>query len=196
MGIAFLLGFWGYLMIGNINLAVLELAKYERRSALTRFIAVLIIFEFIYCFGSLYFLQYLTIYAQVILIAKYTAILLLIILGLWALLEKPGDVIIERKNIVIRGYWSAILHPQQIPFWLLWGVYLIETNVITSDVVSLAFFAGFNVFGAFCMLMCYVRFGNKLISLIKLNLHIIKRVVGVLCLITAVYMIYDIFKGI
>lgn len=194
MGIAFLLGFWGYLMIGNINLAVLELAKYESRAALTRFIAVLLIFEFIYCFGSLYFLQYLTIYAQVILIAKYTAVVLLVILGLWAILEKPKDVIIERKNIVIRGYWSAILHPQQIPFWLLWGVYLIETNVITNNVVTLSFFAAANVFGAFCMLMCYVRFGNKLISLIKLNLHIIKKFVGFLCLGTAAYMLYELLK--
>lgn len=194
MGISFLLGFWGYLMIANINLAVLELAKHGTRTQLTRYIVVCLFFEFVYCFGSLYFLNYLKIYPQVILIAQYIAIVLLLILGFWALLEKSKDIIIERKNIIRRGYWSIIIHPQQIPFWLLWGIFLMERNIISTDAVSLLFFAAFNIFGAFCMLMCYVMFGNKLISLIKLNLSVIKKVVGVLCIATAIYMMFDIWR--
>lgn len=192
MIIGFLLGFWGYVMIGTINLAVLELAKNGTRASLIRFIAVLLVCEFIYCFSSLYFLNYLTAYPQIITGAKYTAIILLVLLGLWALLEKPGDVVIERRNIVARGYWSAIVHPQQIPFWLLWGVYLIEKDIVRPSIPHLALFALSNAFGALCMLFCYALWGNKLISVIRLNLRVIKIFVGILCLATAVYMIYDV----
>ncbi len=194
MGISFLLGFWGYLMIANINLAVLELAKHGTRIQLSRFLIFCLIFEFIYCFGSLYFLNFLKIYPFVILIAQYIAIVFLLIIGLWAFFERPKGIITERKNIIKRGYWSFIVHPQQIPFWLFWGILLMEKNVITTDVVTLLFFAAFNILGAFCMLMCYVLFGNKLISLIKLKLTFIKKLVGVLCVVTAIYMMIDIWS--
>ena len=127
-------------------------------------------------------MQYLMIYPKVIIIAQYIAIAFLLILGFWALFEKPKDIETERKNIIRRGYWSAIIHPQQVPFWLFWGIILIENQIINGDIGSLLFFAAFNVLGAFCMLMIYVVYGNKLISLIKLNLHIIKKIVGIICL--------------
>ena len=195
MIISFLLGFWGYLMIANINLGVLELAKHGNKSALTKYLVVILTFEFIYCFGSLYFMQYLMIYPKVIIIAQYIAIAFLLILGFWALFEKPKDIETARKDIIRRGYWSAIIHPQQVPFWLFWGIILIENQIINGDIGSLLFFAAFNVLGAFCMLMIYVVYGNKLISLIKLNLHIIKKIVGIICLVTALYMTWELFKS-
>ncbi len=195
MIISFLLGFWGYLMVANINLGILELAKHGSKTALARYFAVILTFEFIYCFGSLYFMQYLMIYPKVILVAQYIAIAFLLILGFWALFEKPKDIETERKNIIRRGYWSAIIHPQQVPFWLFWGIILIENKIINGDIGSLLFFAAFNVLGAFCILMIYVVYGNKLISLIKLNLHIIKKIVGIICLVTALYMIWELFKS-
>ena len=140
-------------------------------------------------------MQYLMIYPKVILIAQYIAIAFLLILGFWALFEKPKDIETERKNIIRRGYWSAIIHPQQVPFWLFWGIILIENQIINGDIGSLLFFAAFNVLGAFCMLMIYVVYGNKLISLIKLNLHIIKKIVGIICLVTALYMTWELFKS-
>ena len=135
------------------------------------------------------------IYPKVILIAQYIAIAFLLILGFWALFEKPKDIEIERKNIIRRGYRSAIIRPQQVPFWLFWGIILIENQIINGDMGSLLFFAAFNVLGAFCMLMIYVVYGNKLISLIKLNLHIIKKIVGIICLVTALYMMWELFKS-
>lgn len=195
MIISFILGFWGYLMISNINLALLELAKHGSKTAMIRYFIVILTFEFIYCFGSLYFLQYLRSYPMVILIAQYIAIAFLIILGFWAMFEKPKSIATERKNIIRRGYWSAIIHPQQVPFWLFWGIILVEKQIINGDIGSLLFFAAFNVFGAFCMLMLYVGFGNKLISIIKLNLHIIKKIVGLFCLLTALYMIWELFRS-
>ena len=140
-------------------------------------------------------MQYLMIYPKVIIIAQYIAIAFLLILGFWALFEKPKDIETERKNIIRRGYWSAIIHPQQVPFWLFWGIILIENQIINGDIGSLLFFAAFNVLGAFCMLMIYVVYGNKLISLIKLNLHIIKKIVGIICLVTALYMTWELFKS-
>ena len=140
-------------------------------------------------------MQYLMIYPKVIIIAQYIAIAFLLILGFWALFEKPKDIETERKNIIRRGYWSAIIHPQQVPFWLFWGIILIENQIINGDIGSLLFFAAFNVLGAFCMLMIYVVYGNKLISLIKLNLHIIKKMVGIICLVTALYMTWELFKS-
>lgn len=101
MIISFLLGFWGYLMIANINLGILELAKHGSKTALTRYLVVILTFEFIYCFGSLYFMQYLMIYPKVILIAQYIAIAFLLILGFWALFEKSKDIETEdRKSVV------------------------------------------------------------------------------------------------
>ena len=52
MIISFLLGFWGYLMIANINLGILELAKHGSKTAFPRDLVVILTFEFMHCFGA------------------------------------------------------------------------------------------------------------------------------------------------
>ena len=42
------------------------------------------------------------------------------------LFEKVNDAEQQQQNIIRRGYWSIFVHPQQIPFWCFWGIFLIK----------------------------------------------------------------------
>lgn len=193
--IGFLIGIWGYLIVGNINLSVIELADKKNNWWLLFFITLAILFEFFYCFFTLYALQYLMDFPSVIRIAQYTSIVFLLVIGFWSLLEKVKTPVQQRSNIIRRGYWSIIIHPQQIPFWFFWGILLIEKQWLTTGFWSLFSFSLANSIGGLITLSCYAFFGNKIIKMLNLKRRTIKNFVGIVCIISAVILIADIFRS-
>jgi len=195
ISMAFIAGFSGYLMIGNINLSVLELSTEGKRTQLVQFIFVTLLFEILYSFFTLYVLQLLMDYPMVVMIAQYATIAFLFFIGFWSLLEKKVSEQKIHQNIVKRGYWSVIVHPQQISFWFFWGIILMQKGVLKQDALSIATFSFINTLGAFAMLICYSLFGNKLKDLLRLNFVQLKNIVGVFCILSAIYLLYDILSA-
>lgn len=193
IGIA--IGFMGYLMVNNINLSIIEIKGENKKTKLTIFIILALLLECIYCFFSLYGLQFLMDYPTIILTAQYVSVAFLFILGLWSLLEQPKNQTQMRENIIRRGYWSIFVHPQQIPFWFFWGIILIKKEYLHTDSLSLIVFALANAAGSLLILLGYAAYGNKIISMLNVKRKHLKNLVGIVCLSSACFLLYDILKA-
>ena len=193
IGIA--IGFLGYVMVNNINLSIIEIKGQNKKTKLTVFIFLTLLLECIYCFFSLYGLQFLMAYPSIILAAQYVSVAFLFILGLWSLLEKPKNQNQMRDNIIRRGYWSIFVHPQQIPFWFFWGIILIKKQYLQTDTFSLIIFSLANAAGSLLILLGYAAYGNKIISMLNVKRNHLKNLVGIVCLSSACFLLYDILKA-
>ena len=194
--IGILIGFLGYLMINNINLSVIEITAQKKRRKLVFFLFLTLLFEGIYCFFSLYCLQFLMNYPTVILIAQYISVAFLFVIGLWSLFEKVKTSAQITDNIIKRGYWSIFIHPQQIPFWFFWGIILIKKEYLQTNTASLFLFTLANSVGCLLILACYARFGNKIISMLNVQKSHLKNIVGIICIVSGFFLLYDIWKGV
>lgn len=193
--IGFLIGIWGYLIVGNINLSVIELSDKKNNRWLIFFITLAILFEFLYCFFTLFALQYLMDFPTVISIAQYTSVAFLLVIGFWTLFEKVKTPKELSRNIIRRGYWSIVVHPQQIPFWFFWGIILMDKEWLSTSTASLIGFSVANSIGGLLILICYAFFGSKIIKMLNLNRRVIKNFVGVVCIISAIILIVDMVKA-
>ena len=93
------IGFYGYVFPGNINLMVLELYTSKRYKFLMLMLSLIIIFESIYCVVSLIFLNSIRNNLKFFAIIESTSYTLILVMGLWMLLERKGQ---KSKSIFIR----------------------------------------------------------------------------------------------
>jgi hypothetical protein len=112
---------------------------------------------------------------------------MVLIMGLWMVFENKKDIQNVQKNTVYRGFVSIILHPQQIPFWVIMGVFVNKFVPITTDRIVLFQFAFFNGIGTFLAMLFYIVFGSKLFKFLKLNISQINRIVGSVYLLLALF---------
>lgn len=192
--IGLLIGFLGYAMINNINLAVIELQTRGNRVQLVVFIFLALLLECVYCFCSLYCLEYLMQYPQIILAAQYISIGFLLIIGCWTLFERVKNKVQLQDNIIRRGYWSVFVHPQQIPFWFFWGILLIKKEYLHTNSLSLLLFTLANALGSLLVLLCYTRYGNRIIKVLKVQKKQLKNIVGIICIVSAGLLLYDVLQ--
>lgn len=192
--IGFLIGFLGYVMINSINLSVIEISYQNKKRKLLFFIFLTFLFESLYCFFSLYGLQFLMTYPKVILMAQYVSVAFVFLIGFYTLFEKVNDAEQQQQNIIRRGYWSIFVHPQQIPFWCFWGIFLIKKSYLQTNIFSLLFFTLSNALGALIILVLYAYFGNKIIALLNLNRKYLKNFVGIICIASGFFLLYDILS--
>lgn len=172
------IGFYGYLFPGNINLMVLHLYS-EKRYRFLLFIFVLaVFFESTYCFFSLYFFSRFNANLQWLSYLKHCGYALTLLMGIWMLLDKKTKRENQNTSTVYRGFISIIIHPQQIPFWLLVGVLFQDIIFKPLSFWSLLQFVVFNAIGTFLILLCYALLGKKLLDFIKLNITQITKIIG------------------
>lgn len=191
----FCTGFTGYLMVNNINLCLLELQQVNKRVQAFFFVFWVLLFEALYCIGSLRGMKLLLQFPAWVLVARITAIVFLLIIGAWTLLEKRNEPEERlRKNIILRGYWSVFVHPQQIPFWLFWGLLLTDKGIMKAEDADFLILAGANSLGALLVLVLYWRVGNQIIERFAVNRRLLKNLVGVICLLSAAFLLADIIR--
>lgn len=192
--IGLLIGFLGYVMINSINLSVIEISYQNKKRQLMFFIFLTLLFESFYCFFSLYCLQFLMTYPKVILMAQYVSVAFVFLIGFYTLFEKVKDAAQQQQNIIRRGYWSIFVHPQQIPFWFFWGIVLIKKSYLQTNNLSLVLFTLSNALGALIILFLYAYFGNRIIALLNLNRKYLKNIVGIICIASGFFLLYDILS--
>src|SRR3954466_6718852 len=83
IAIGFVLGFVGYLPLGNINLSVVQMSVSGERKKWQLFILFAAIMEFIYCFGCLYGMDRLLQQPQLIVLLNWSAVAIFLMLGLY-----------------------------------------------------------------------------------------------------------------
>ncbi|HLP20109.1 MAG TPA: LysE family transporter [Chitinophagales bacterium] len=185
--LAFALGFVGYLPPGNINLTVVQLSVSSHRRHWQWFVLFAAIMEFIYCFACLYGMQLLLKQEHLLLVLNWAAVGIFLSLGLLSLLHIDKSLK-ESANPtgVKRGILVAIFNPLQIPFWMVWGVYVMQDNWLKQEAVSIALFSIACSLGTIAVLYMYAEAGKKLIERLKLNKNLLNRVIGVLLISLAI----------
>ncbi len=181
------IGFYGYLFPGNINLMVLELYNKKRHQLLILMFALIVVFESIYCFASLTFLQEIKSNVKFYSTIEIVAYLLIFIMGLWMLFEKRNNKTAAHQNTITRGVISIIIHPQQIPFWVIAGVLVNRVVNANMNLWTLSGFVFFNAIGTMLAMFSYMFFGKKILEYFKFNIIHINKAMGVVYILLALH---------
>lgn len=174
------IGFYGYVFPGNINLMVLELYNSKRHRFLMLILALIIIFESIYCIVSLMFIKSIKGNAKFFSFIESASYILILMMGLWMLFEKRDSKNKPHQSTIYRGVLNMIIHPQQIPYWLIAGSVLSGTLNLIPNNWAVVTFAFFNAVGTLLAMAAYMFFGKKILDYFKLNIFHINKAMGVL----------------
>ena len=171
--IGILIGFYGFLFPGNINLMVVYLFE-SRQYKLLSFILILILtFEFIYSSITLLFLQYILHNHLLYHGIEIFSFILLAALGISMVVDGKNDVKTVQDNTTKRGIFAIIIHPQQIPFWM--ALSSLFNSIIYKNMYL---FITYNAIGVLLIMLAYMVIGKWLLSYFKLKLSIINRAIG------------------
>jgi len=181
------IGFYGYLFPGNINLMVLELYSTKKYQLLILMLALIVVFESIYCYVSLTFLKEIKGNIKFYSSVEIVSYLLIFIMGLWMLFEKRNNKTASHQNTISRGVISIIIHPQQIPFWVIAGVLVNRVVNVNIDLWTLSGFILFNAVGTLLAMLSYMFFGKKILEYFKFNITHINKAMGVVYILLALY---------
>lgn len=178
--IGFLIGFVGYLPPGNINLTVVQMSiSKSKHHHVWYFILFAALMEFIYCFGSLMGMKLLLEQQGVILVLKWSSVVVFTVLGILSFIHKVNDPA-KPSSGVRRGIIIAILNPLQIPFWLIWGVYVMHNGWVQPDILSITFFSLITAAGSLTILWLYSVAGRKMEDILNAHQKLINRVIGLI----------------
>jgi hypothetical protein len=166
---------------------VVELFRSKKYKLLTAIVGLILVFESSYCLLSLLFLKAIKNNTNIYSIIEISAYILIAMMGIWMLVEKSKNEEKVRKNTLYRGILSIIIHPQQIPFWVVIGVVINKFISIDAKSSSLYQFVFFNAIGATMALFFYMMFGTKVFNVLKLNFFQVSKVMGAAYLLLAVY---------
>lgn len=185
--IGLLIGFYGYLFPSNINLMVVHLFMSKRYQLGWWMLLLIVVFESLYCLATLYFLKSLYGHTRLQNIWQLLSYSLVFILGLWMIFEPKKNTTTTPKNTVYRGVFSVVIHPLQVPFWMVVGAFLKNTWHFDSEWKSLLLFVAFNALGTLLAMLFYIIVGSKIIRFFHLNLVQINKVMGSCYLLIASY---------
>ena len=181
--IAFLIGFYGYLLPGIINMTMMELHLQKRHSVLTLVFLLALTFEFSYCYFSLLFFNFFSKNTDLMLYLTVIGCLFTLAIGIWMLVGVQKTIKQNTKdNYISRGVINIIVHPQQIPFWLITFVQLKPFIKIDSVLT----FSLFNVLGCAAIFLLYILGGNRFMSYMNLKLTTVKKAVSILWIVISV----------
>ena len=188
LAFGFLLGFIGYLPPGNINLTVVQMSVSSARSKWRLFILFAALMEFIYCFGCLYGMDRLIHQPQLILFLNWAAVLVFLLLGVsFILVGNKADSSKNSSTSIKKGILVAIFNPLQVPFWLIWGVYVFQNHLVTSYAASIALFSFICSLGTITILWFYAAMGKRLVEKMNINHVVLNRFIGSLLILLAVF---------
>lgn len=185
LSIAFALGFIGYLPLGNINLTVVQLSVNDTRKRLLTFIAFASFMEFVYCFLCLMGLDLLLQQEELVKFLSWLGVILFVVLGVMSFLYKETDSPAKTSDFK-RGVLIAIFNPLQIPFWLVWGVYLMQNHILKSETLMIAIFSLVCTLGTILILYLYAIAGKKIVDKLRVNRIWLNRFIGMLLIVLAV----------
>jgi threonine/homoserine/homoserine lactone efflux protein len=187
ISIGFVLGFIGYLPLGNINLSVVQMSVSGETRKWQLFILFAAIMEFIYCFGCLYGMDRLLQQPQLIVFLNWSAVAIFLVLGLYTFVHTFRPQKTTDSSSLQRGVMVAIFNPLQIPFWMIWGVYVFQNGWVMSEVVSIAIFSFLCSLGTIAVLWLYAVAGKKLVEKLNVNRNILNRFIGSLLIVLAIF---------
>ena len=187
--IGILIGFYGYLFPGNINLMVVNLFHTKQYKFLSFILFLILLFESFYSIITLLFLKTIIHNPFLHTGIEIFSLILLSVLGVWMILDGKQDIKMVQTNTNRRGVFSIIIHPQQIPFWM--AVTALLSRIIYQNI---ALFILYNAIGVFLVMTSYMIIGRFLINYFKVNLIIFNRIIGIAYIVLSVFTIIHLLQ--
>jgi hypothetical protein len=181
------IGLYSYIFPGNINLMVLEIFRTKKYKFLLIIIGLILSFESIYCFTSLTLLDSLKSNQKLYSSIEFFSYILIFLFGLWMLFEKRNNNVKSYRNTIFRGILSMVIHPQQIPFWVVAGILVNRFTHLNGGNESLYLFVLFNALGTLLAMGIYMFIGNKILNFFKFNIAQINKAMGGVYILLVLY---------
>lgn len=194
IAIGFFLGFMGYLPVGNINMTVVQLALSETPKRLWAYIGFVALMEFIYCVACLQGLEVLLRNPQWVLILRWAAVFIFSLLGIMAFLHSGDEGKKPAISGISKGIFIAIFNPLQVPFWLVWGVYLTQNKWLEPTLITTMVFAIITALGTVAVLSLYAVGGKRLVEKMQLEQKVVDRFIGGLFLFLAGWQLFQLLR--
>ncbi len=187
------IGFYGYMFPGNINLMVLDLYGSKKYKTLFMILPLIILFESCYAIISLFYLNKVKENSQLFSLIEIVSYLLILAMGIWMIFENKSSSQVSQKNTLYRGVLSVIIHPQQIPFWLIIGVLVNPVINFGMDRIPILGFLFFNAIGTLLVMLIYMIYGNRLMQYFNLKLNLLNTIMGALYILLALICLTKLF---
>ena len=181
------IGLYGYLFPGNINLMMLEIYRSGKTRFLLMMLALILVFESTYCIISLTVLNTIKTDHKLYATIETVSYAMIFLLGMWMLLEKKKNVKKSYQNTIYRGVLSIIIHPQQIPFWIIAGIIISRFTHLSTHDGSLFLFVVFNAIGTSAAMFLYMVVGKKMLNFFQFNISQINKAMGWLYILLVLY---------
>ncbi len=187
------IGFYGNIFPGNINIMMMELYGSKKFKVLFMALALIVIFESAYCLLTLYYLSSIKEHEQLFFFIEVGSYVLVMAMGFWMFFNKKSSESVSRTNTFYRGIITTIIHPQQIPFWIIIGVLIDPVVNYSGNWNTITGFVLYNALGTFLAMVVYMVFGNKLMLYFKFKLRQVNAVMGIVYIVFAVFSIGKMF---
>ncbi len=187
--IGILIGFYGYLFPGNINLMVVNLFQLKQYRFLTFILFLILLFESFYGVTTLLFLKIIYHNQFLYKTIEIFSLLLLFLLGIWMIIDGKKDIQTVQTNTNRRGIFSIIVHPQQIPFWM--AITTLLSHVIYENITL---FILYNAIGVLLLMVTYMLLGKLLFTYFNVNIILINKIIGFVYIGLSVYSIIHLLQ--
>jgi hypothetical protein len=181
------IGLYGYIFPGNINLMVLEVFRLKKYGFLFFILGLILLFESMYCVVSLTLLNTLKSNQKLYSSIEFFSYTLIFLFGLWMLFEKRNNKVKSYRNTVYRGILSIIIHPQQIPFWVIAGILVNKFTPLNTGNGGIYLFLFFNAIGTLLAMSLYMFVGDKILNFFKFNIAQVNKVMGGVYILLVLY---------
>jgi hypothetical protein len=129
---------------------------------------------------------------QWVVILKWASVFIFFGLGILTFLHNENDTGGASDAGLSRGVFAVFINPLQIPFWLVWGVYLTQNKWLSSALSVIMLFALVTSLGTVTILWLYAVGGKKLVEKLKVERKLLDRIIGVLLISLSFIELYKI----
>lgn len=189
--VGLIVNFTGYVPFGNVNLTVVQLTINRGIKQAMYFIVSFSIIEFFFTYGVMYFADWFAGHKTLLYWLDWLIIVVLVVMSIlsWFNESKEKQADYSKKDSVKYGIILGFVNPVQIPFWMVWGTYLISHDWIGRGNGALAVFSLGSAVGAFLCLFCFARFSNYLHEKFTFSSRIINHSIAVVLFLIAMFLL-------
>ncbi|MFY8005322.1 MAG: LysE family transporter [Chitinophagaceae bacterium] len=178
-----IISFVGQLPLGFINLLIIDVAVKKNNQAAILFSIGIVLVEAFYLSIILFGVRWLNTFQQFFSIISIFTTICFVTLGVLYFkngnsqrLATPKNSYLFKRVPLVNGLIVSLLNIVQIPFWILWTTYLINSSYMNDNLVHNVQLVIGAVIGTFVCLLGYIYLGKQIVikwPIINRNFHFI-----------------------
>ncbi len=196
-----LISFLGQLPLGSICLTSTQIFVQEGPKKAWQFSMGVALVEIIYIRTALSGIDWVYQHQTFFKIIGWVTVVFFIVFGVFTIAgaykqqaNKKGLLINNKLNRFLLGFSLSALNPSQIPFWLVWSTYVIDSGTLHTNSFEYNLFTMGAGLGTLCGLCVYMYGGNYLLTKLKLSNKKLNLFIGIIFLIAGAIQLYRMLK--